>query len=93
MQALSAEGHEGLEMYSAIITFQIRSNGVRFPRIEFNPNVVHVNKVEIDGPNGYEILAKVHLDSVPSLLDARKLAEEVHLTALDPDRLPSRRAF
>jgi len=41
-------------MYTATINFQtrIKSDGVRFPLVEFNPNVPGVSKVEIEAPNG-----------------------------------------
>jgi len=72
-------------MYTATINFQtrIKSDGVRFPLVEFNPNVPGVSKVEIEAPNGHEIHGTIHLTAVASLNEARALAAEVHRVALD----------
>lgn len=72
-------------MYAATINFQtrIKSDGVRFPLVEFNPNVPGVSKVEIEAPNGHEIHGTIHLTSVASPNDARARAAEVHRVALD----------
>ena len=72
-------------MLQGTITFKtrIKSKGVRFPLVEFNSNKPGVGKVEIEAPNGFEIVATVHLASVASRDEARKLAAEVHVTALD----------
>jgi hypothetical protein len=72
-------------MYTATINFQtrIKSDGVRFPLVEFNPNVPGVSKAEIEAPNGHEIHGTIHLTAVASLNEARALAAEVHRVALD----------
>jgi|SRR5882724_2326342 len=72
-------------MYTATINFQtrIKSDGVRFPPVEFNPNVPGVGKVEIEAPNGHEIHGTIHLTAVASPNEARALAAEVHRAALD----------
>jgi hypothetical protein len=72
-------------MYTATINFQtrIKSDGVRFPLVEFNPNEPGVSKVEIVAPNGYEIHSTIHLTAVASPNKARALAAEVHRAALD----------
>jgi hypothetical protein len=72
-------------MYRARVTFvtRIKSNGVRFPLVEFNPNMPGVDKVEIAGPNGFEIHATIHLPSVVSVNEGRELAEKALWAALD----------
>ena len=72
-------------MFKGTVTFQtrIKSDGVRFPLVAFNPNLPRVDKVEIEASNGYEIHATVHLTSVASPQEARELAAKVHMAALD----------
>jgi hypothetical protein len=75
---------EGM-MYTATINFQtrIKSDGVRFPLVEFNPNVPGVSKVAIEAPNGHEIHGTIYLAAVASHSEARALAAEVYMDALD----------
>jgi hypothetical protein len=68
---------------TVIFRTRIKSNGLRFPLVEFNPNVPGVDKVEIEAPNGYEIHAAVYLSSVASPNEGRELAAKVHMAALD----------
>jgi hypothetical protein len=70
---------------TATINFQtrIKSTGVRFPRVEFNPHMPGVSKVEIEAPNGHEIHGTIHLTAMASLHEARARAEEVYRTVLD----------
>jgi hypothetical protein len=72
-------------MFKGTVTFptRIKSDGVRFPLVAFNPNLPRVDKVEIEAPNGYEIHATVHLTSVASSQEGRELAAKVHMAALD----------
>jgi hypothetical protein len=72
-------------MYRGKVTFEtrIKNNGVRFPLVEYNPNIPGVDKVEIKGPNGFEIHATIHLASVASPQEGRELAAEAHLDALN----------
>jgi hypothetical protein len=72
-------------MYTATINFQtrIKSDGVRFPLVEFNPNVPGVTRVEIVAPNGHEIHGTIHLIAVASPHETRELAAEVHRATLD----------
>src|SRR6266705_3471111 len=72
-------------MYSAVVKFRtrIKSNGVRFELVEFKSADPHVESIEIEGPNGYETQALIRLKDVRSPQEARRLAEEVHLAALD----------
>jgi hypothetical protein len=72
-------------MLKGTVTFRtrIKSDGVRFLLVEFNPHLPRVDKVEIEAPNGYEIVATIHLTSVASPQEGRELAAKVHMAALD----------
>ena len=72
-------------MHRAMITFRTRtkSHGVRFPLVEYNPNMAGVEKIEIEGPNGFEIHATIHLPSVASVNEGREVAEKALWAALD----------
>jgi hypothetical protein len=72
-------------MHRAMITFKtrIKSHGVRFPLVEYNPNMAGVEKIEIEGPNGFEIHATIHLPSVASVNEGREVAEKALWAALD----------
>ena len=56
---------------------------VTFPLVEFNPNEPGVGKVEIEGPNGSEILNAVHLTAVANSEDGIAVATKVHMATLD----------
>jgi hypothetical protein len=53
-------------MFKVTVKFRarIKGNGLTFPLLEFNPDKPGVDKVEIEGPTGDEILSTVHLASV-----------------------------
>jgi hypothetical protein len=72
-------------MLKGTVTFRtrIKSDGVRFLLVEFNPHLPRVDKVEIEAPNGYEVVATIHLTSVASPQEGRELAAKVHMAALD----------
>jgi hypothetical protein len=67
-------GKEGM-MYTATINFQtrIKSDGVGFSLVEFNPNVPGVSKVEIEAPNGHEIHGTIYLTAVLDLQTREQL--------------------
>jgi hypothetical protein len=52
-------------------------------RLEFTPSEPNIEKVTIEGPNGEDIRATVHIASVASADDGMKLAEKVFLAAVD----------
>ena len=72
-------------MYKGTVKFRtrIKGNGLTFPLFEFNPNEPGVDKVEVEGPNGDEILSTVHLASVASHEDGKAIATKVNTTALN----------
>jgi hypothetical protein len=54
-----------------------------FPLVEFDPKEPGVGKVEIEAPNGNEILTAVHVTGVDASADGVAVATKVHLAALD----------
>jgi hypothetical protein len=72
-------------MYKGSIGFvaEVRGNGLKFPRFEFNPNEQGVDKVEIGLPNGEDLKSVVRLACVPSPDDGMALAIKVNTAALD----------
>jgi len=72
-------------MFKGTVKFRakIKGNGLTFPLFEFNPNEPGVDKVEIEGPNGDEILSTVHLASVATLEGGKTIASKVHTAALN----------
>ena len=72
-------------MLRGIVKFRARivDADVTFPLVEFNPNEPGIEKVEIEGPNGKEILTAVHLNGVASPTDGIAIATKVHIAALD----------
>jgi hypothetical protein len=74
-------------MLRGIVKFRARivdiNRGVMFPLCEFNPHEPGVDKVEIEGPNGNEILTAIHLAAVATSDDGIAIATEVHAAALD----------
>jgi hypothetical protein len=65
-------------MLEGVVKFRARivdpDRGVTFPLFEFNPNNPNVAKVEIEGPNGNEILTSVHLAAVANRGDGTDIA-------------------
>ena len=61
----------------------IKGNGVTFRLFEFNPKEPGVDKVEIEAPNGDEIVGRVHFVAVTSKAEARMLAARVTTIALN----------
>jgi hypothetical protein len=72
-------------MFKGTVTFcaRIKGNGLTFPLFEFNPNEPGVDKFEINGPNGDEILSTVYLVAVTTPEDGKTVAMKVHTTALN----------
>jgi len=74
-------------MLRGIVKFRARIvdaiKGLSFPSFYFNLNEPAVEKVEIEGPNGSDILTTVHLASIPNSKDGEAIAKGVHLAALD----------
>ena len=72
-------------MFNGTVDFaaRIKGNGLTFPRLDFDPKEPSVTKVEIEGPNGDEILCTVTFDSVATEDDGRALATKVANSALD----------
>ena len=56
---------------------------LRFPLVKFNPNEPGVDRIEIEGPNGKEIVSTIHLASVASPADGIAVATRVHTATLD----------
>jgi len=61
----------------------IKGNGVTFPLFEFNSKELGVDKVEIEAPNGNEILTRVHFVAVASKAEARTRATTVITATLN----------
>lgn len=72
-------------MFKGTVKFRarIKGNGLTFPLFEFNPNEPGVEKVQVEGPNGDEILSTVHLASVATHRDGKAIATKVNTAALD----------
>ncbi len=72
-------------MLQGTVTFRarIKGNGSKFPLLDFNPGEVGVDKVEVEGPDGSELLSTVHLSSVATREDGKALARNVTSTALN----------
>jgi hypothetical protein len=72
-------------MFKGTVSFsaRIRGNGLTFPLFTFNPSDQGVDKVNIEGPNGEEILSTVHLASIPTRENGISLATEVNTAALN----------
>jgi hypothetical protein len=75
----------GEKMRRGTVTFQarIKDRNITFPVVEFTSNERNIEKVMIEGPNGEDICATVHIASVASPDDGKTLAEKVFLVALD----------
>ena len=72
-------------MFKGSVKFRarIKGNGLKFPLFEFNPNEHGVDKVEVEGPNGDEILTTIHLASVATHENGRAIATKVNTAALN----------
>jgi hypothetical protein len=72
-------------MFTGTVTFRapIKGNGLTFPLREFNPGEAGVDKVEIEGRNGDEILCTVHLASVATREAGIDLAKKVNTAILN----------
>lgn len=72
-------------MFNGTVKFRarIKGNGLTFPLFEFNPNEPGVDKVEVEGLNGDEILSTVHLASVATHEDGTAIATKVNTAALN----------
>ncbi len=72
-------------MFKGTVTFRarIKGNGLKFHLFDFNPNEPGVDKVEVEGPDGDEILSTVHLVSVATDEDGRAIATKVNTAALN----------
>src|SRR5262245_36263134 len=72
-------------MFKGTVTFCARIKGepVTFPLLEFNPNEPGVDKVEVEGPNGNEIVSSIQFASVASPEDGKTVATKVNTAALN----------
>ena len=72
-------------MYTGTVKFQahIKGNGLKFPLCEFNPGELGVDKVEIECPDGVEIVSTVYIASVATREDGKLLAMKVNTAALN----------
>jgi hypothetical protein len=72
-------------MFKGTVSFiaRFKGNGLTFPAVEFDPSEPGVEKVEIERPNGEELLSTVHLRSVATPDEGRAIAAKVITTALD----------
>jgi hypothetical protein len=72
-------------MYKGTVKFRakIRGNGLTVPLFAFNPNEPGVDKVELEGPDGEEILTTVHLASVVTREEGMAISTKVHTAALN----------
>lgn len=72
-------------MFKGTVKFRarIKGNGLTFPLFEFNPGEPGVEKVEVEGSSGDEILSTVHLASVATAEDGRAIATKVNTAALN----------
>jgi hypothetical protein len=72
-------------MFKGTVKFstRIKGNGLTFPLFEFNPNEGGVDKVEVEGRNGDEILSTVYLASVATHEEGRAISAKVNMAALD----------
>jgi hypothetical protein len=72
-------------MFKGAVQFRarIKGNGLTFPLFEFNPNEPGVEKVEVESPNGDEILSTVHLASVATQENGIAIATKVTTAVLN----------
>ncbi len=72
-------------MFKGIVKFRarIKGNGLKFDLVEFDPKEVGVEKVEVESPNGDEILNTVYLASVATQEDGKAIATKVNTAALN----------
>lgn len=72
-------------MFKGTVKFRsrIKGNGLTFPLVEFNPNESGVDKVEVEGSKGDEILSSVHLASVATQEEGEAIATKVNTAALN----------
>jgi hypothetical protein len=62
---------------------RILGKGVTFPLFEFEPKESGVDKVEMHGPDGNEILSTVYLGAVASSADGINIAQRINTVALN----------
>jgi hypothetical protein len=72
-------------MFKGTVTFRarIKGNGLTVPLCEFYPNEPGVDRVDIEGPHGDEILSTVHIASVATPEDGKAIAAKVNTAALN----------
>lgn len=72
-------------MFKGTVTFRarIKGNGLTFPLFDFDPNEPGVDRVEVEGRNGDEILSSIHLASVATQKDGEAIATKVNTAALN----------
>jgi hypothetical protein len=74
-------------MLRGIIKFRARiveaNKELTFPSFDFNPNEPGVEKVEIEGTKGDEILTTVHITSIATPEAGVDIATKVHMVTLD----------
>ena len=72
-------------MFNGTVDFvaNVKGNGLTFPRVEFDPNVASVSKVEIEATGGHRIQSTVHLANVATQDDGRRVAHRVIIDAIN----------
>ncbi len=72
-------------MLKGTVTFRarIKGNGLTVPVCEFNPHEPGIDKVQVEGPNGDEILTIVRLASVGTAEDGKAIATKVNTSVID----------
>jgi hypothetical protein len=72
-------------MFNGTVTFRarVKGHGLTVSTCVFNPGEPGVEKVEIEGPKGDELLTTVYLASVTTREEGRALATTVNTAALD----------
>jgi hypothetical protein len=73
-------------MFGGTVTFRARikgNNGLTVPLFSFNPSEPGIEKVEIEGPTGYEIVSTVHLAAVATREEGVAIATKANTTALN----------
>jgi len=74
-------------MFRGIVKFRARiveaDKGLTIPLFDFNPNEQGIEKVEIEGPDGDEILTAVYLTPVATPEEGISIALNGHMAAID----------
>jgi len=78
-------GREGRTIFKGTVTFRarIKGHGLTVSSCAFNPRDAAVERVEIEGPKGDELLTTVYLASVATREEGKVVAAKVNTAALD----------